>query len=48
MGKLIKEKTLNRVGVGEVFIGAGQSNSTNSGRVNTNNTTGMVASFDGD
>ena len=47
-GKLIKEKTLNRVGVGEVFIGAGQSNSTNSGRVNTNNTTGMVASFDGD
>ena len=47
-GKVIGEKTINHVGVGEVFIGAGQSNSTNFGQYQIVNTTGMVASFDGE
>jgi len=34
--------------VGEVFVGAGQSNSTNCGEFKTKQTTGMVSSFGGD
>jgi hypothetical protein len=39
--------TLNKVGVGEVFVIAGQSNSTNAGEVKTTQTSGMVSSFNG-
>ncbi|MFA6563344.1 MAG: sialate O-acetylesterase [Verrucomicrobiia bacterium] len=37
----------DKVGVGEVFVGAGQSNITNSGQERTTQTSGMVASFGG-
>ncbi|MBI5685387.1 MAG: hypothetical protein HZC54_09905 [Verrucomicrobia bacterium] len=37
----------DKVGVGEVFVGAGQSNITNSGQERTVQTSGMVASFGG-
>ncbi|MBP5717383.1 MAG: hypothetical protein J6X53_00180, partial [Abditibacteriota bacterium] len=47
-GKLIKEKIINHVGVGEVFIGAGQSNSTNCGQFQIKSETGMVVCFDGE
>jgi hypothetical protein len=39
--------TIDKVGVGEVFVIAGQSNSTNSGQFQTKQTSGMVASFSG-
>lgn len=42
------ERTIEKFGVGEVFVGAGQSNSTNSGQFKTQQTTGMVSSFGGD
>ncbi|MEQ8839216.1 MAG: sialate O-acetylesterase [Lacipirellulaceae bacterium] len=38
---------VDHFGVGEVFVGAGQSNSTNSGQFKTQQTTGMVSSFSG-
>jgi hypothetical protein len=38
---------VENVGVGEVFIGAGQSNSTNCGQEKTKQTSGMVSSFSG-
>jgi len=34
-------------GIGEVFVGAGQSNSTNAGQERTKQTSGMVTSFSG-
>lgn len=37
----------DKVGVGEVFVGAGQSNCTNSGQERTKQTSGMVSSFSG-
>ncbi|MEO2036122.1 MAG: sialate O-acetylesterase [Planctomycetaceae bacterium] len=40
--------TVAKFGVGEVFAGAGQSNSTNSGQFRTKQTSGMVASFGGE
>ena len=54
-GKEVAGATVAHVGVGEVFIGAGQSNSTNCGGLGsklptdgrTTTATGMVASFDG-
>ncbi len=46
--KEVCRKVFHRVGVGEVFVGAGQSNSTNSGQFQTRQTSGMVSSFDGD
>ncbi len=46
-GKVIAEKTVNHVGVGEVFIGAGQSNSTNCGQFQIPAESGMIVSFDG-
>lgn len=46
-GKSVAEGTVEKVGVGEVFVGAGQSNSTNSGQFKTQQTSGMVSSFSG-
>ena len=40
-------QTIPHVGVGEVFVGAGQSNSTNYGEVRTQPTSGMVTTFSG-
>lgn len=42
-----KEQVIENVGIGEVIIGAGQSNSTNCGEVKTKTRTGMVATTDG-
>ncbi|MBP5738441.1 MAG: hypothetical protein J6X38_05100 [Abditibacteriota bacterium] len=46
-GKAAKTVTIDHVGMGEVFIGAGQSNSTSCGQYQTKQTSGMVSSFDG-
>lgn len=46
-GKVIAQAAVEKVGVGEVFVGAGQSNSTNCGQFQTKETSGMVSSFDG-
>lgn len=46
-GKQISSATIDRVGVGEVFVGCGQSNSTNCGGEPTKTATGMVANFNG-
>ena len=42
-----KIKVIDKVGVGEVIVGAGQSNSTNYGEVQTKTETGMVSATDG-
>jgi hypothetical protein len=48
-GETADEAVIERVGVGEVFVGAGQSNSTNSGGDGKlEMETGMVSSFCGD
>ena len=39
--------TIEKVGVGEVFVIAGQSNSTNSGEAHLTQSSGMVSSFSG-
>ncbi|MCA9231610.1 MAG: hypothetical protein KDA57_13245 [Planctomycetales bacterium] len=39
---------VDKFGIGEVFVGAGQSNSTNCGEFQTNQQTGMVSSFSGE
>ncbi len=39
--------TVEKVGVGEVFVTAGQSNSTNCGQFKTTQTSGMVSGFGG-
>ncbi|MDR3708262.1 MAG: sialate O-acetylesterase [Capsulimonadaceae bacterium] len=39
--------TIEHVGVGEVFVGAGQSNSTSYGKIKTQPQSGMVSSFTG-
>jgi hypothetical protein len=44
VGDVVK---IDKVGVGEVFVIAGQSNSTNSGQFQTKETSGMVSSFSG-
>lgn len=41
------EASVAHVGIGEVFVIAGQSNSTNYGEVRQNTATGMVTAFDG-
>lgn len=47
-GRVLAEQRVDKFGVGEVFVGAGQSNSTNSGQFKTKQTSGMVSSFDGE
>lgn len=44
---ILAEAHVDHVGVGEVFVIAGQSNSANHGEEKQNTTTGLVASFDG-
>jgi len=46
-GKSVFETSVEHVGVGEVFVIAGQSNSTNHGSEKQTTASGMVASFDG-
>ena len=43
----VKRRTIEHVGVGEVFVGAGQSNSTNCGEGSLKTETGMVSTYDG-
>jgi hypothetical protein len=45
--EIVGQAQIARFGVGEVFVGAGQSNSTNSGQFRTQQTSGMVSSFSG-
>ena len=45
--KVIAEATVDHVGMGEVFVVAGQSNSANHGEEQQTTKTGMVATFDG-
>ncbi|MGN6367308.1 MAG: sialate O-acetylesterase [Phycisphaerae bacterium] len=45
--KVLGEANVEHVGVGEVFVVGGQSNSTNYGEVRTKTVTGMVTVFDG-
>jgi len=47
-GKTIAEQSIPHVGIGEVFVGAGQSNSTNSGEEKLQPTSGMVSTFSGE
>lgn len=46
-GAVVAEATVAQVGVGEVFVTAGQSNSTNSGQFPITQGSGKVASFSG-
>lgn len=46
-GLPVARNSVEKVGVGEVFVGAGQSNSTNSGEERTAQTSGMVSAFGG-
>ncbi|MEZ6096194.1 MAG: sialate O-acetylesterase [Pirellulaceae bacterium] len=46
-GKVVASQTVEHFGVGEVFVGAGQSNSTNSGQFKIEQTSNMVSSFSG-
>ena len=45
---VVGQAVVENVGVGEVFVGAGQSNSTNSGQERINQTSGMVSAFSGE
>jgi hypothetical protein len=47
-GKVIARSAVNRVGIGEVFVVAGQSNSANHGEEKLATRTGRVATFDGE
>jgi hypothetical protein len=47
-GKQVAETSVAHVGVGEVFVIAGQSNATNYGEVKQQTKSGMVTSFSGD
>ena len=47
LGSTYKGAPVGKFGIGEVFVGSGQSNSTNSAEVRTTTTTGMVSSFSG-
>ncbi len=44
---IVAKAAVEKVGVGEVFVGAGQSNSTNAAQFPTKQTSGMVSSFNG-
>ncbi len=46
-GKVIAKAVVDHVGIGEVFVVAGQSNSANHGEEKLASTTGRVAAFDG-
>ncbi len=46
-GQLVAESAVEHVGVGEVFVVAGQSNASNHGSMKQKTGTGMVALFDG-
>lgn len=46
-GKVVAESTVEHVGIGEVFVVAGQSNSANHGEVKQTTATKRVANFDG-
>jgi len=46
-GKTVAEWTVDNFGVGEVFVTAGQSNSTSCGQFATQQRSGMVSSFNG-
>jgi hypothetical protein len=46
-GQALPPAAVGKFGVGEVFLGAGQSNSTNWAEVRTEPASGMVSSFDG-
>ncbi len=46
-GKMVASGSVDRVGVGEVFVIAGQSNSANHGEEKQRTQTGRVAAFDG-
>jgi hypothetical protein len=46
-GSVVKELIVGHVGIGEVFVIAGQSNSTNYGETPQVSSTGMVSSFSG-
>lgn len=46
-GSAVAQAAIEHVGVGEVFVGAGQSNSTNFGEAHQTPASGMVASFNG-
>lgn len=46
-GETVATATVSQVGVGEVFVTAGQSNSTNSGQLQIQQHSGMVSSFSG-
>ena len=46
-GKVVAESAVGHVGVGEVFVVAGQSNSANHGAEKQRTETGRVATFDG-
>lgn len=45
--QVVAQASVEKVGVGEVFVGAGQSNSTNCGQEKITETSGMVSSFSG-
>jgi hypothetical protein len=47
-GAVLAEAKVESFGVGEVFVGAGQSNSTNCGEIRTQQKSGMVSSFGGE
>ncbi|MEP6670949.1 MAG: sialate O-acetylesterase [Chthoniobacter sp.] len=46
-GKIVGDATVEHVGIGEVFVVAGQSNSANHGETKQNTQTKRVAAFDG-
>lgn len=46
-GEAVAEAKVQQFGIGEVFVGAGQSNSTNSGQFKIQQSSGMVSSFSG-
>ena len=47
-GQTVASHVVEHVGVGEVFVAAGQSNSTNSGEEKLQPTSGMVSTFSGE
>jgi len=46
-GKVVAEQTIEHIGVGEIFLVAGQSNSANYGEEKQSVKSGLVSSFDG-